>query len=324
MHTRTSRTRTASTRSLVEYVAVCTFLLAVVAFTLSLLSSVAAEAALQSGRQAKENKGAAAAASTPAPMLKRTTTRREVRRLGYGGAVTIYGAPEGSVTIEGWTKGEVEITAEVEQSADTEENLTRLAALNTFIIDDDVNHLRVMTTGLHDRKYAKRVARDLPKQLLGMPWKIDYHLKVPASIDLEIFAGRGAVSVKGVEGALSVNAGGGAASSFTLTGGDVDATLAGGPVHVRIPSRNWRGHGMSLRLASGDLTVELPAGFSGDIDAEVLRTGRIENNYAGLAPRERTQTTERSLQGRAGQGGATLSFTVGDGTLRIVQENSRQ
>ena len=89
-------------------------------------------------------------------------------------------------------------------------------------------------------------------------------------------------------------------------------------------SRSWRGQGMSVRLASGDLTVELPAGFSGDINAEVLNAGRVENAYAGLAPREHTETTERSLQGRAGAGGATLSFTVGDGTLRIVQESGKQ
>jgi hypothetical protein len=277
----------------------------------------------QSGRQPVEKKGATPT-PTPAPaLLKRTTTRREVRRLGYGGSVTIYGAPNGSVTVEAWSKGEVEVTAEVEQSADTEENLSRLAALNSFVLDEDVNHLSVMTVGLHDRKYVKRVARDLPKNLLAMPWKIDYHLKVPAVVDLEIYSGRGALSVSGVEGSLRVNAGDGAAD-FMLAGGDVEATLRGGPVSVRIPARNWRGRGMSIRLASGDLTVELPAGFSGDIDAEVLRTGSVENNYAGLAPRERTRATERALQGRAGQGGAMLSFTVGDGMLRIVQESVKR
>ena len=276
----------------------------------------------QSGRQPKEKK--AAQASPPAAPLKRTTTRREAHRLGYGGSVTVYGAPEGSVTVEAWARDEVEITAEVEQSADTEENLTRLAALNTFTVDDDLNHVRVMTVGLHDRKYAKRAARGLPKHLPGMPWKIDYHLKVPASVDLEINGGRGALVVKGVEGGLRINAGGGGESLFALAGGDVEATLAAGPVRVRIPSRSWRGRGLRLRLASGDLTVELPPGFSGDVDAEVLRAGRIENGFAGLTPRERTKPTERALQGRAGQGGATLSFTVGDGTLRITQASGKQ
>ncbi len=276
----------------------------------------------QSGRQPREDKKATPQA-TPAPQLKRTTTRRESKRLGYGGSVTIYGAPEGSVTVEGWSRDEVEVTAEVEQTADTEENLSRLAALNTFAVDDDLNHVRVMTVGLHDRKYARRAAKGLPKHLLAMPWKVDYKLKVPAAVDLEINAGRGVLVVSGVEGGLRINAGGGGESLFALAGGDVEATVANGPVTVRVPGRSWRGRGFRLRLASGDLTVELPVGFSGDVDAEVLRAGRIDNAYPGLAPRERTTPTERSLQGRAGNGGATLSFTVGDGTLRLTQSRPK-
>ncbi|HVF66614.1 MAG TPA: hypothetical protein VM914_03060 [Pyrinomonadaceae bacterium] len=303
------------------------------AFALALLVAlVAAESAskqtavAQGGRQSKEKKGAQAPAQA-APLLKRTTTRREVRRVGFGGSVTIYGAPAGSVTVEGWSKGEVEITAEVEQSADTEENLERLAALNGFVLDEDMSHLRLTTVGLHDRKFLKQAARNLPKglaaSLAAMPWKIDYHVRVPSVLDLEVYTGRGALKVTGVEGSLHVNAGDGPAD-FALAGGDVEATLRGGTVNVRVPARSWRGRGMTLRLASGELNVELPAGYSGDLDAEVLRAGRVENSYAGLAPRERTQTTERSLRGRIGQGGAPLSFTVGDGTIRIAQEVRKQ
>jgi hypothetical protein len=291
--------------------------------TLAVITQYSASA--QSGRQPKdEKKSEKPALVQPAPLQKRTTTRRELKRLGYGGSVTIDGAPEGSVTVEAWPRSEVEITAEVEQSADTEENLTRLAALNTFAVDDDVNHVRVMTVGLHDRKYAKRAAKGLPKNLLTMPWRIDYRVKVPVACDLEINAGRGTLVVSGVEGGLRINAGGGPDSLFALAGGDVEATLAAGPVTVRLPTRSWRGRGFRLRVATGDLTVELPAGFSGDVDAEILRAGRIENDYPGLAPRERTTPTERSLQGRAGNGGATLSFTVVDGTLRIKQVVSSQ
>lgn len=272
--------------------------------------------------QSKEKKGAQATAQA-APLLKRTTTRREVRRLGFGGSVTIYGAPAGSVTIEGWSKSEVEITAEFEQSADTEENLNRLAALNGFVLDEDGNHLRLTTVGVHDRNFLKRAARNLPKGLAAMPWKIDYHVRVPSVLDLEVYTGRGALTVTGIEGSLFVNAGDGPAD-FTLAGGDVEATLRSGNVNVRVPARSWRGRGMTLRLASGDVNVELPAGYSGDLDADILRAGRVDNSYAGLAPRERTQTTERSLHGRIGQGGAPLSFTVGDGTIRVAQEVKKQ
>lgn len=279
-----------------------------------------AAASGQSGRQAVDKKSAPA--PQPPPILKRATVRHDTRRLGFGGSVVIYGAPEGSITVEGWTKGEVEITAEVEQSATSEEELTRLAAINTFVVAEDLNHIEVTTVGTHDRKYLKRVARDLPKNLLAMPWKIDYHLRVPASVDLSIYAGRGALELSGVEGAIHITGGEGA-STLTLVGGDVDATLRSGPVALRIPARNWRGRGIDVRVATGDLTVELPAGFSGDINAEVLRAGRIENTYAGLVSRERTQANDHQLQGRTGQGGASLTFTVGDGTLRIMQAVSK-
>ena len=71
--------------------------------------------------------------------------------------------------------------------------------------------------------------------------------------------------------------------------------------------------------------VRIPRMTMGDINAQVLRTGRVENTHPALTPREDAPApTERSLQARAGNGGATLSFTVTDGTLRIKQVGSRQ
>lgn len=242
--------------------------------------------------------------------------RHEVRRFGYGGMLTLYGAPQGSINIESWTRNEVDVTAEIELRAETEADLDKLAAVNSFILDTDNTHLTLLTTGTHDRKFMKRVARDFPKKLLALPWKIDYHIRLPASTDLDIFAGNGPLAVANVEGALHINAGQ-SQTTFTLSGGDVSATIASGAVLMRIPSHNWRGHGASIRLLQGDLTVELPVSFNADIDADVLRTGRIENTYTALTPREQFTQSERTMRVRAGGGGPTLSFTVGDGTLRI-------
>ena len=85
--------------------------------------------------------------------------------------------------------------------------------------------------------------------------------------------------------------------------------------------RSWRGRGVDIRLALGDLTVQFPRGFSGDINADVLRTGKIENNYAGLTPREDTVATPRSIKGRTGAGGTVFNFTVGDGTIKIGERD---
>lgn len=262
---------------------------------------------------AQKNKVSANPAS--ASLLTRTTTRHEVRRFGYGGTVTVVGAPVGSITVEGWPRNEFELTADIQLQAESEEDLARLATVNGFIFDEDANHLSILTTGTHDKTVMRRV-KDFPKRLLTAPWKIDYRLHVPASTDLEISGGRGAINVSGVEGTMKITAPQ-TEANLTFTGGFVSTTIALGSATIHIPVRSWRGAGANVQLAAGDLTVELPPGFNGDIDADILRSGRIENSFPGLEQRERPGLTDRVIRARAGAGGASFQFTVGDGTINI-------
>lgn len=261
---------------------------------------------------AQQNKDTVAAR----PLLIRSDTRHETRRLGYASTVTIVGAPQGSITVEGWPRSEVEITADIELRAETEEDLNLLATVNGWVLDADSNHLSILSTGTHDKVFMKRAAKKFPKKLLGLPWKIDYRIRVPMATDLEINAGRGRITLSGVEGAIALTATE-SETHLTLTSGMVSATVASGRIMVRIPTRSWRGSGADLRIASGDLDVELPAGFNGDIDADILRTGQIRPMYSPLETREKPGITDRAVRARAGVGGAFFKLTVGDGTIWI-------
>jgi hypothetical protein len=253
---------------------------------------------------------------TPVTLLKRSVTRHENVRFGYGGTVTILGAPKGSVKIEAWQRNEVDLTADIEWQAETQADFDILAQVNNFAFDDDSDHIRILTTGTHDREFLKKVAKNFPKRLLNLPWKIDFRLRVPVSTDVEIDAGHGPISLSGVEGALHINATESEAS-LTLTGGTVSVTIAAGNVNLSIPTRSWRGGGAEIRIAAGVLNVDLPAGFNGDIDADVLRAGKIENTYDGLSTREKPGITDRLIRGRAGSGGAFFKFVVGDGVINL-------
>jgi hypothetical protein len=257
----------------------------------------------------------------PTSLLRRTTTRHESYRLSYGGTVTISAAPAGSIIIEGWQRSEVDVSAAIELQAGSVADLDQLAAVNTFVVDEDTNHVRILTTGTHDRSFMKRTAKNFPKALIGLPWKIDYYIKVPALTDLSIDAGNGPIKLSGVEGAIRLNALDSVAD-LSLTGGTVQVIIQSGTVNVSIPTRGWHGLGAEIKLASGNLNLDLMSGFSGDIDAEVLRIGEVKNTFPNLEPRERNGITSRSVSARAGNGGATLTFTVGDGTIQIRQ--SRQ
>lgn len=258
----------------------------------------------------------------PLQLLTRTTRRHETSRFSYGGTVTLVGAPRGAVTIEGWNRSEVEVTADIEWKAESEADLDQLARVNNFVFDEDLNHINILTVGTHDRAFMKKNAKDFPKKLLNLPWKIDYRVHVPVNTDLEITAGYGPVTLSGVEGAVRLSATE-SETALTLTGGVVSATITAGNVLLAIPARSWRGDGADIRVATGSLNVELPAGFSGDIDAEILRTGKIVNSYEGLGPREKPGITERTVRARAGAGGPFFKFTVGDGTVNIKRSEGQ-
>ena len=190
------------------------------------------------------------------------------------------------------------------------------------MLDEDSNHLRVLSTGTHDKAFMRAVAKKFPKTLLGLPWKIDYRIRVPLSTDLEINAGRGPVSIAGVEGNIRLSATESEAN-LKLSGGTLSATIAVGKLNLSIPVRSWRGVGAEVRLAAGEVTVELPPGFNGDIDADILRSGQIVDTYGGLEPREKPGMTPQKMKARAGSGGASFQFTVGDGTIYIKKQTSQ-
>lgn len=253
---------------------------------------------------------------SPAQNLKRTAYKTETVEFGVGGTVTIVGAPNGSVVIEGWSKNEVEISAEIEMEAATEADLAEMAKVSTFAVDADFGHVRIISLGTHDKDYMKRVAKKFPKKLLGNPLKINYTIKVPRFCDLDINSGKGNLKLSNVEGAMQIKVFEGN-GELDLTGGTVNATFGIGNVDIKINSRSWRGRQAAFQLASGTLNVQLPQNMNAEIDASVLRTGKIENSLPALKPRDRSQFSEKSMLAKAGNGGALLSFTVGDGTLKM-------
>lgn len=250
-------------------------------------------------------------------LLKQTTYKTENMDFGVAGTISIIGAPSGAITIEGWQKNEVEISAEIEVQGANSSDLAELTKVSGFVIDESFGHIRISSVGTYDKKYLKSVAKKFPKHLLELPLKIDYRIKVPMYCDLNIDGGRGDFVLSGVEGAIQIKFLESSAK-LNLLGGAVFATFGKGAVDVKVPDRNWRGRGADIQLAEGTMTINLPPNLSAYVDAKVLRTGKIENNYDLLKPRDRTKFTDRLIAAKSVNGGAQLSFTVGDGILKIA------
>jgi hypothetical protein len=251
------------------------------------------------------------------PQVKRTTIKNEIHALGFGGSVVLVGAPAGSISIEGWKQSKVEITAEIEIQGATDADLVLLEKVDGFVVQEEMNSISILTTGTHDKAFMKRAGKGFPKRLLGLPWKIDFKIKVPQLCDLDITGGKGPFSIAGVDGAILFTA---AESDATLNlgGGDVHVTLGAGSATLNVSTHSWRGRGIDIQLAVGQMKLILPDEFNAYINADVVRGGQIENTYAGLKPLERTHPTPQSFTGKAGTGGATMNLKVGQGTLKIT------
>ena len=152
--------------------------------------------------------------------------------------------------------------------------------------------------------------------MLNSPLKIDYKIKVPRFCDLDINSGKGDLKLSGIEGAMQIKAFEGDAM-LNLIGGTVNATFGSGNVDVKINSRSWRGRQAVVQVATGTLNVQFPQNMNAEVDAAILRNGKIENSLTTLKPRDRSKFSEKTILAKAGSGGALLSFTVGDGTLKM-------
>ncbi len=247
----------------------------------------------------------------------RTTTKTDKFDLSSGATLTVTGAPNGSIKIVGSPKNEIEIIAIIGIEAANDVEFTKLAAITGFVTDESAIRVAVGSVGPHNKFGLKKLPKDFPKNLLTVPFRIDYEIRVPRYTDLEIDGGKGDLSITGVEGSMRVN--------FIETKGDVEVvggttniTVGKGTLDMAFGVRGWRGRSATVNVGTGGLNVSLPSNMHAEIDATVLKTGTIANSLVDLKPRDRKVAfTDRSIIAKAGVGGSPLKFTVGDGTMKL-------
>jgi len=252
-----------------------------------------------------------------AQALKRTTTKTDSIPLGAGSTVSILGAPVGSIKVNVIPGNDVQITAEIEVQAANEADLAGAAVLTTYVEQDTLGKLAIVSVGADSRRKFTSDEKKLIKRLRGMPYRIDYVIGVPRYTNVEINGGIGDISLDGDEGDHRINAVN-AKVNVTIRGGSLAATLAKGELNINVPPSGRRGLNIDASVVIGDLSMTIPENLSGDIDASVLRTGKIVNNIQRLKVRDRkVPFTDKLVQGRAGAGGPAIKLTVGDGSILL-------
>lgn len=248
--------------------------------------------------------------------IVRTKSISRTMKFGPGGNISLIGAPHGSVSVEGWAKNQVSVSAEIEVHGKSEEDAARIAKVTGFYVEEDVTSLRIYSVGPHNKKYLKQVDKKFPKNLRNNRFSINYKIFVPEFSDLRIDGGRGDFELRGIEGAFAINYVESNAL-LRLVGGSVQVIIGKGNVDVTIAARSWRGRSADIQVADGNIDLRLPKNLNADLSLKILRAGRIANGYTSLEPKPRTEFSDTFMDAIAGSGGAKLSFTIGDGNLTI-------
>jgi len=154
---------------------------------------------------------------------------------------------------------------------------------------------------------------------------------VPASSDVSGKSGDGSITVEGVKGHLDLHTADGHIR-VTDTTGEVNANTADGRINLdgrftivtarsgdgRVTIRAEKGTDPSgdWDISSGDgaVTLDLPDGFNGDLDAS---TGDGRLRVEGLALTGSVAGDKHRLQGRLGGGGHAIRVRTGDGSVTL-------
>ena len=102
---------------------------------------------------------------------------------------------------------------------------------------------------------------------------------------------------------------------MNLVGGGIYATFGGGTVDVNVPIRSWRGRFADIQMAAWTMNVSLPPGLNAEVDATILRTGKIDTHTRIETQNRKDIFTEKLITAKSGVGGVPLKFTVATAIL---------
>lgn len=208
----------------------------------------------------------------------------------------------GDVTIEGWPKDEVSITAVKKGDG---------KVLDRIEIVIDVDKHKGKDWIDIETDYSDSTSGFLG--FLKSSGSVDYAIKAPAGVILEdIELVNGNLRVSGIKGSLSLSTVNG---SITATGmsGSAWAETVNGNLDLSF-EKMGDGQTVDLESVNGAIVLRLPATASARVEAETLN-GDIANEF-GLAV-EKEDWIGRSMEGLIGPGGARITLETVNGSIDI-------
>lgn len=216
---------------------------------------------------------------------------------------------DGSITVRGWDKQEVQIT--VNKRAASEQQM-RGISLRTAQSNSDIN-----ITASFDPNFSQREPNlHYPNAIVSL------ELYVPRSSMVRVSSGDGRLELEGVNGTLDLNTGDGlidvrdARGSLVARTGDgrIQVVNFDGNVQARTGDGRiilgGRFSGLAVQTGSGSILLTLPSNYNATIETDAES---VDNQ--GLTVTEEASAPRRLKRWKIGQGGTVLILRTGEGRV---------
>jgi DUF4097 and DUF4098 domain-containing protein YvlB len=222
---------------------------------------------------------------------------REYTVPASGGTVTVDGAPNGGISVEGSSRGDVFVQARVVATAETEEEAKSIAS-----------RVQVVAT-------AVRVDSDGPRNLGNhQSWNVSYRLFVPTHTSLNLTTTNGGISVAAVDSRVELKTTNGGVKLSRMAG-DIEGRTTNGGIDVDLDGTTWNGAGLDLQTTNGGVRLSIPAQYNAHLD-----TGTNNGNIHIDFPVTFQGTLGRSFSTDLGSGGPTLRVRTSNGGVRVTKK----
>ena len=218
--------------------------------------------------------------------------------LPAGGSVVVENV-QGEISVEGWDRAEVEVTA------------LKIGSGQGHHLDD----VRVVTdVGIHSL-----IFRTVYPHHMEEPVRVNYHLRVPRQVRLPALRTlEGNITVRHVEGSVDARTLSGNIEQADVTGQVVARALTGN-ILVSLRALPPGTPPLLLDTVNGNVVLLLPPRANADLELSTV-AGAIEGNYAFQVSSVPGDTTRRT---RVGLGGVMISLRTVRGSIHVGERDDR-
>jgi hypothetical protein len=212
-------------------------------------------------------------------------------------SLSIDGASLGGVSVTGWDRDSVHVSARIVAMARSDADAERY-----------LKDVRISSEGGTIRASGSSHADEDVHQI------VSYDVYVPRHMDLDLRAHNGGLRVEGVTGKMSLETVNGGLS-LEGAGGDVRAYAQNGGLNVRLTGKHWDGAGLDAQTQNGGVRLVVPEGYSAR-----LETGTVNGGIRTDIPITVSGRISQRINLTLGSGGAPVRATTTNGGVIIARD----